>query len=130
MKLVGMCYYLVTCTNHNLLISFLYFQTLICKDLLVLFSFFFLPLKKACLSIEILGKFVQIYFLNYSFVYLFIILAVKISLPFYILQNTALPRPFASLKSPHFARFFKACLTSNTQHCPKGGRDYLKKQRS
>ena len=61
MKLVDIRYYLVSYTNNNLLFLFLYFQTLICKELLVLSSFFFQPLKKVCFQTEILGKFVEIY---------------------------------------------------------------------
>ena len=51
------------CPNNNLLSLLSHFQIPICNELLVLFSFFFWPLKKVCFQTEILANlFKYIYF--------------------------------------------------------------------
>ena len=64
-----------------------HFQILICNELLVLFSFFFQPLKKVCFQTEILDSLFKYIFFCFSFCLLLHHLAVRISLPFHIFLN-------------------------------------------
>ena len=74
---------LVSNTNNNPLFLLSHFQILICNKLLVLFSFFFWPLKKVSFQIKIL----DIYFFVLFFCLLLHRLAVRISLAFLLLKR-------------------------------------------